>query len=471
MHNYARLKDPALMQNYFIALSRLIGINPSAAFKGFNQVSVDMSLTGMQNVMSNEWLQSNGITSQIQYLRKLLNEAASTPGADVNNVFEFLDGTGQKHSAFTSVYALRSFIELFEDLDDFEPGDFDIGYCHECEEYEWDQKMVTAYGDNEICRDCAQNHYVYLEYYDQYVHESETRIALYRDGAEVTVHEDDDSFHWSDEDDCYVHRDYESASSSDPDLFGDYHESKRHQHPISNDWSTANQNRYFGVELEVESKVDRTEKIRSIHSVLNDGNEVGHRCFFERDGSLSSGFEIITQPMGLDMHESWWKWLKDPSLISGLRSHNTSTCGLHVHVSRDRIQDIQLNKMITFVNHPDNAKLMQSIARRYDTNYAQIKQKNVNNATEDCERYDAVNISTDERKTVEFRLFKGSLRYEAVIAAIQFVNSLTVFCGQGHFDLSTERFLAFISSNPNNECLLAYINERMYGITPNTTTV
>lgn len=469
MHNYARLKDPALMQNYFNALTRLIGINPSAAYKGFKTVSTDASLTNCQNI-SHEFMAHNSITSQIELVRSVVINAASVDDVDPNNVFEFINLTGQRNHAFGAPYQLSDLLATFDSLDDFDPTSYGLFYCDNCEELEWEHHAIHAYGEETICRTCKVDDYTYSSYYDEYIYSNDSCEALDEDGDRVTIHEDDDNFHWSDSEDCRVHYNY-SDDEDEGEIFGDYHQSKRHQHPIANEWSMSNEGRYFGVELEIESKVDRYEKIKSIHEVLNDGNDVGHRCFFERDGSLSSGFEVITQPMGMEMHESWWKWLQNPQLVSGLRSHNTSTCGLHVHVSRDRILDLQLNKMIAFVNHPDNSKLILSIARRYDTNYAQIKQKTVDNARDGCERYDAVNINTTNQKTVEFRLFKGSLRYEAVMAAIQFVNSLTVFCGQGHFDLSTERFLAFISSKPNNEYLLAYINERMYGIVPSTTTI
>lgn len=467
MHNYGRLKDLDLMQNYFQALSKLIGINPAAAYKGFQTVSLDATLTNCQNI-SQEWLLINDIPSQASLLNKLVIDAASKPDVDPNNVFEFLELTGQKHQVFGSLRSLHDLLETFDSLDDFDQSNYGLFYCDHCEELEWDYKSVHAYDDETICRACKDSDYEYSSYYDQYVNSSYACQALDEYGDSVTIHEDDDNFHWDDEEDCRVHYNYGGSSG---ELLGDYHDSKRHQHPISSDWTLANGNRYFGVELEIESKVDRHSKIQSIHDVVNLGNEVGTRCFFERDGSLTQGFEIVTQPMGLDLHSNFWSWLQKKELVQGLRSHNTNTCGLHVHVSRNVLQQLQLNKMITFVNHPDNAKLIQSIARRYDTNYAQIKVKTVSNATENCDRYDAININTTDRKTVEFRIFKGTLKYQSVMAAIQFVNSLTLFCSQDHFDLSTERFLEFISKQPDNEHLLPYINERMYGVTSQTTTV
>lgn len=464
MHSFARLQDELLMQNHFMALAKLIATKSETATKIYTMIGGDHTTL---NPYSSKWLKENDIETRQGYVRKLCNEASVVVNADINQVFSFLHSTGVMWSAFPEVTELNEFIA------NMDRGSWDYQYwglfiCNDCEKYEWDDHATSDWNDDYICRTCVSG-YRYSDYYDAYVHREDYRRAIDSSGDECYISSEDCNFEYSDHYDCYVHDDYNGDDDdydsdnhhSSSTLFRGYHDSKRYQIPIDSDWTKANNNRYFGVELEVESKVDRHGKIDLLHAILNKSEGLGKRCFFESDGSLSNGFEIITQPMGLDMHQDWWKWLLESNLISGLRSHNTSTCGLHIHVSRNGLEELQLNKMITFVNHPDNAQLMMSIARRYDAGYCHIKQKTVQTAQEDVDRYDAVNVCTSGQKTVEFRLFKGTLRYESVMAAIQFVNSLVLFCKEDNFALSTDHFKQFITGREDNNFLFDYIEERM----------
>jgi hypothetical protein len=93
--------------------------------------------------------------------------------------------------------------------------------------------------------------------------------------------------------------------------------------------------------------------------------------------------------------------------------------------------------MQAFLNDARNEQLIRAIARRYDNGYSRIKSSlskftMVNKHSSD--RYEALNITNLE--TVEFRIFRGSLRYESVIAALEFVNSLMTFCTPGSVSLT-----------------------------------
>lgn len=324
--------------------------------------------------------------------------------------------------------------------------DNDYLVCDDCGEWAHTDTIRTPYDSSDsVCQSCIDNNYVYSEHYDEYIHQDVAVWARNEDGDEVRVHEDDDNFNWDDDEDCRVHYNYNRK----PQLLGSYHSRARvgKQPFIHSDWTKQN-NRFMGVELEVEVKDgDIDDHVTALNDKLNDG-EVGKRVYFEADGSLTHGFEIITNPMGLDSHRELWSALQDLDLISGMRSHNTSTCGLHVHVSRNNMHTMQINKMNVFLNHPDNQALVKAIARRYDVNYARIAQKRLSTAHKyDVERRDALNITND--RTVEFRIFKGTLKYDTLIAAIEFANAVVNFtmpASPAGFDLSTQRFIDFIDS-------------------------
>ena len=168
--------------------------------------------------------------------------------------------------------------------------------------------------------------------------------------------------------------------------------------------------------------------------------------------------------MGMDRHRDLWAWLKDKDAVRALRSHNTTTCGLHVHVSKEGLSKLQIAKIVAFVNDPDNADLIRAVARRYAEGYCRIKEKKIGQAAQSEDRYEAVNITP--RKTIEFRIFKGTLKYESVMAAIQFSNALVEFCGRSTTsirELKADKFMDFIKSDESGDTdmLVPYLENRL----------
>ena len=445
-HSFARLKHESLLQNHFDALASMVCKDGSHAAHVFRKVSSQAY--------------GDGLMSTRKVMRNIISICLDLPDITAPNLMSFVADSGWLGDLYSETRELNSFINQLEELPEFGTLDlsgFDIEMCEDCNSWEYGDETLTTYHEGRVCRVCINHHYDWSSYYDQYVCSDSSREALDRHGREVTIDEDDDNFSWDDDLDTYVHCEYNPR----PDVFGGYHDSKRHQHPISNTWSSQNNNIYFGIELEVEYRGETYRKVEDLHHVLNAGQDVGYKCFFESDGSLNNGFEIITQPMGMDDHRTFWQWLNSRDNISGLKSHNTSTCGLHIHISRGPLVELQINKMITFVNHPDNSQLILAIARRYDTGYARIKNKSVDTAQHNADRYEAINICTSGNKTLEFRLFKGTLKYESVLASLQFVNALAKFCNSESFDLTTPLFLEFIQKTSDTDVLVPYIKDRL----------
>ena len=96
----------------------------------------------------------------------------------------------------------------------------------------------------------------------------------------------------------------------------------------------ADSKRYFGVELEIDSggKDEHSARILS-----NLANRYNNNIYIKTDGSLSDGLELVTHPMTLEYHlkEMPWNSLLERALDLGYYSHNTDTCGLHIHVNRN----------------------------------------------------------------------------------------------------------------------------------------
>ena len=90
---------------------------------------------------------------------------------------------------------------------------------------------------------------------------------------------------------------------------------------------------YYGVELEIDCGGEYSENAEKIENV---GNEDADHIYCKHDGSINNGFEIVSHPMTLDYHQKNMNWLElfEKATEMGYKSHNTSTCGLHIHIFR-----------------------------------------------------------------------------------------------------------------------------------------
>lgn len=180
--------------------------------------------------------------------------------------------------------------------------------------------------------------------------------------------------------------------------------------------------RAYGVELEVESVsgdlYDNAKKVRAL---------LGEFAYLKYDGSLNNGFEVVTHPGTLAYHRTAWDefFSKRPR---GLRSYDTSTCGLHIHASKRGLTPLQIAKLVFFVSAPINARFIRRIAGRDANRHCRKVQKKLGDChrDDDGDRYHAVNLCPS--RTIEFRLFKGTLNKQSFFRALEFVDALIKYC-------------------------------------------
>jgi hypothetical protein len=230
-------------------------------------------------------------------------------------------------------------------------------------------------------------------------------------------------------------------------------------------WSPASRKiRYFGIELEQEFGGEN----RNLWCAWSKNQIEGLRdmSIWKHDGSLDNGAELVSIPMTL---KTW----QEPNPIQTLckdrewrriaRSHKTKTCGLHVHVSRSTIPEPVIAKVVYLLNEPCMSEIVALIARRpTDTNYCVAHKKRwhsdgncleregwndktglyealpawkrvretkniTKRQTPQDARYTPVNLTTH---TIEFRIFKGTLKWETVLASIEFCDAVISYCTQ-----------------------------------------
>jgi hypothetical protein len=234
---------------------------------------------------------------------------------------------------------------------------------------------------------------------------------------------------------------------------------------------------HLGFELEVEA---RNESRYAGAEIAQD--TLGSHAYMKDDGSLSDGFEIVTHPHTLQAYQTDFDWEFTSKLKrEGFRSWNTDTCGLHVHVSRtafgtgespwgrsDRDQlilkrqshELRFMKLIY-----DNQRQVERIAGRAGNHYATFQDKGklvpkVKYGNQTSGRYSAINTENDA--TLEVRVFKGSLRKERVLSALEFVTASVEYTRDlkvtsKNQALSWLRFTAYVSENMETYPNLALI--------------
>lgn len=340
---------------------------------------------------------------------------------------------------------------------------FEHAGCEHCGYSFLVDDMQSTHDDGLVCESCRDD-YRYSDYSDRWIPEHNAVEARGRNGRMIWIHEDEDDFHFCEDRGEYVHDDYEPPAP--PSIIREYHHSKPYFVARDDAW-TRQFNRMLGVELEVECHTaEPREAAQAIHEFVN-GGEFGRSIFFERDGSLTNGFEMISQPMSLPALRGVFGFLNDSRLVAGLRSHRTTTCGLHVHVSRSGLSNLTIARANVFVNDPQNDAFITAIARRYNARFCLVSEKQLETAHISADRYEAINLTG--RTTIEFRIFRGSLKFEAVVAAVEFAHALLEFCARtqtGATSLNARAFLAFCAKELRDDTaiLREYVAARTAGV-------
>ena len=231
--------------------------------------------------------------------------------------------------------------------------------------------------------------------------------------------------------------------------------------------------RYFGVELELDEGGETED---NANELLEIANACGDNLYAKHDGSLDDGFELVTHPMTLEYHLRSMPWdaVTKRAVQMGYRGHQTGTAGLHIHVNRDSLgktepeQEASIGRILFFVEEHWNELLkfsrrtsrqMEQWASRYgrkDSPKAQIK-----HAKSQSDRYTCVNLCN--YATIEFRMFRSTLRPSTLKATLQLVNEICeVACYLSDEEMAQLSWSDFVARVGAADCpeLVRYLKER-----------
>lgn len=278
--------------------------------------------------------------------------------------------------------------------------------CSYCGQLIWREDNAGD-SDTPLCEDCRDHHYTTCARCGRVVHQDD---AYYYDG-------DDDG------DNPYCYNCYHEN--------GGIHDYCYKPSPIF--YGTGP--RYFGVELEIDGA---GEYDSNADAILDIGNVSHEHIYCKHDGSLDEGFEIVTHPMSLDYHikEMPWQEVLRKAISMGYGSHREGTCGLHVHVSRNALgetyerQEAVIARILYFVEwHWEEllrfSRRTQEQLNRWAARYGYKEQPRdiLDHAKKGpAGRYTCVNL--ENYGTIEFRIFRGTLKFNTLIATLQLVNQI-----------------------------------------------
>ena len=229
--------------------------------------------------------------------------------------------------------------------------------------------------------------------------------------------------------------------------------------------------RYFGVELEIDDGGEYDSSANEIMAVANTEREY---IYIKHDGSLDDGMEIVSHPMSIDYHMNVAPWAEVVEKARALDycSHKAGTCGLHVHVSRaafgatEEAQDAVIARILYFFEkHWEELlkfsrrtqKQLEDWASRYGYK-AEPKEILDHAKGGGRNRYSAVNLTNTD--TVEFRLFRGTLKLNTFLATLQLLDRICdVASNLSDDDLKDLSWTTFVSGCDAPE-LVQYLKER-----------
>lgn len=190
---------------------------------------------------------------------------------------------------------------------------------------------------------------------------------------------------------------------------------------------------FYGIELETDNYNEIRKAIRGLTSLSNGEEDY----FMMKDGSLDNGIEITFNPRSLPSWHGYKNKLVDiidVVLENGGRSFEASTCGLHVHRSKTDLSEIDILKIITFLVRfkNENCKIAQRCSNYASFYYTEdvggggnlkfiYKDKNMLN----YEKYVVLNLQHSD--SIEFRLFKGTLKIDIIYSYLEFCDAVVSF--------------------------------------------
>lgn len=305
--------------------------------------------------------------------------------------------------------------------------------CEDCGEMVHNDYIysVGRYDDRYVCEECRNNNYTWCHNCEHYFPE--------------------DVMNYDEENDCYYCDDcYDNVCDSR--IYG-YHCYPRDFELYKSD-KEDNVKWYLGMEIECENENVVHECVDYLYDNLD--------LILAHDGSLGTrgSMEMVYDARTI---KSWYEKYDNMAsamkklIDNGYKSHNTSTCGLHIHASRPyqveidnldytdpKRQDLitkqqEIIDRIILVMEAYKEELIK-FSRRKSFNWCEWLSDVVCSDSGKIKSIDFIKkhkdsmyghhraLNLENHNTIEFRIFKGTLKVETIYSCLELINNIMELC-------------------------------------------
>ncbi|MBK7105907.1 MAG: amidoligase family protein [Ignavibacteriae bacterium] len=329
-------------------------------------------------------------------------------------------------------------------------------YCTGCDRYyHQNEESEHVYSGTSYCSECYYQNHTYCHNCQEPITNDESYYSEitnndYCDNCYHDLHsycENCGEDYWSDDGcDCGVSI-HNYSYKPNPIFFNNSKEKSKY---------------YIGVELETESKGNDRQKC------AQEVCDISELFYLKNDSSIDDGFEIVTHPFSFEWfkeHKNIFKSLLETLRSNGYRSYNTTTCGIHIHISKKYLSGLDLAKLHLFFcqnegfiktisqRNPNNLDQWGKIKKDKKAIYDQSKKKG------GSERYTAINLQNQH--TIEFRIFRGTLNDYSYFKNIEFIAAICSYVKTTSLQqLTSETFYNYVKKDKNFKNLTKFMESK-----------
>lgn len=221
----------------------------------------------------------------------------------------------------------------------------------------------------------------------------------------------------------------------------------------------------MGLEIECHLRTnnpdERTHAMLNYYKAQKQFNPDWNNFYGEQDGSIGeAGMEIVTNPMSLSFHHQYWdKMLPELRKIAvgwNTAKYNDKSYGIHITMHRNYWSDLNLARLIKFMNDPNNMIFIHALAQRSNI-YGKdqklagtklgIKQLTaMENKKLTCSnKYSAVHLKQG-LPLIEVRVFSSTLNTNSFFKNLEFLDSFWLWTKATPFNIKYQDYLEWLKN-------------------------
>jgi hypothetical protein len=360
-----------------------------------------------------------------------------------------LTNSGYYANSEDCVYVEGVYLHSEQDSDEYTYDELAERYIFESD------SICVNNGRTEYCtheRNLRNGNYSIYEFDGEYIDEQYIERNNLVWDAYGTLRHIDDVYYWESD------GEYHDEPEKEDGLIESYSYKPRPSYFMSANESFKDSPLFMGIELEIENEDENITNGELSRKLEN------RFLYFKSDGSLDNGFEIVSHPLSfswIQENKREFTDMLERIKNNGFRSYDSTTCGMHIHLSKKNFGAWHLYRFLKFFQ--ENKQFIIAISQR---NIDNLKQwANLEDETNDSliykakkkegySRYVAVNLCNSH--TIELRIFRGTLNQNSFFKNIEFAHSVYLF-SRDYTDMTISAYKKFLTDNPSYSHLNKFI--------------